>query len=482
VLAQLACSAKRLPAASGLRVVWAVADNPLSARDRCIPLLVWWAVESEATVIRETVTSAFASRAAWTNPFIRDVIIGRLIKRYAAEGTSDDFRAAARLFAAAPTAADRMALLGELNEGLAMIGAASSKSSTLGAYFDPFAVVAPEGRRDVRRFAECPQELRPVLDAIWTANTSDPLVLRLCCRLGHRDAYHRVRALLGDSNSSSALRRELLAIVGEFGKTDCVGLLLTMVRDSRDDVLRLAALSALAHFDAPEIADAVLTEYPRMGPSLRTATRGLLFGRREWACKLLTRVERGTIRAADVPIDEVRRVALHKDEQLDAAVARLWGNIRAGTTEEKLADIRRLSNDLRAAPGQPKVGHDLFKKHCATCHVLFGEGTKLGPDLTAANRKDREFLLVSVVDPSVQVRKEYLVYAIETHDGRVITGCIAEENASNITLVGPKNNRTTVRRSEIADMKPMSVSLMPERLLDPLEPQEVRDLFAYLQQ
>jgi hypothetical protein len=31
-------------------------------------------------------------------------------------------------------------------------------------------------------------------------------------------------------------------------------------------------------------------------------------------------------------------------------------------------------------------------------------------------------------------------------------------------------------------MKEMSNSLMPERLLEPLTPQEVRDLFAYLQQ
>ena len=114
--------------------------------------------------------------------------------------------------------------------------------------------------------------------------------------------------------------------------------------------------------------------------------------------------------------------------------------------------------------------------------MLFGEGTKIGPDLTTANRKDREFLLVSIVDPSVQVRKEYLVYAIETHDGRVVTGCIADQNASSITLVGPKNDRTTIRRSEIAEMKEMPNSLMPERLLEPLKPQELRDLFAYLQQ
>jgi putative heme-binding domain-containing protein len=42
----------------------------------------------------------------------------------------------------------------------------------------------------------------------------------------------------------------------------------------------------------------------------------------------------------------------------------------------------------------------LFRKHCATCHKLFDEGEAIGPDLTHANRKDRDYLLVSIVDPS----------------------------------------------------------------------------------
>jgi putative membrane-bound dehydrogenase-like protein len=482
VLAQLACSAKRLPAACGLRIAWAVAENPVSAHDRCIPLLVWWAVESQATAIPEAVAKAFASHAAWKNSVIRDVIVGRVLKRYAAEGTPEGFRSAARIFASAPTAADRLRLLADLDEGLRMSGEPSAKNATLGAYYDRFAVVGAEGKRTARRFASCPPELRPVLDAICAESATDPRVLRVACRLGERDAYRRVVALVGTPNTPSPLRKELLSILGEFGDSDCVAPILAIVRDPHDHLLRVAALATLAHFDHPRIADAVLAEYPRMTPALRTAARGLLFSRRDWARKLLVAIEHGTIRAADVPADEVRRVSLYQDAALDATVRQLWGNIRPGTTEEKLADIRRLSNDLRAAPGRAGTGHELFKKHCATCHVLFGEGTKIGPDLTTANRKDREFLLVSIVDPSVQVRKEYLVYAVETHDGRVVTGCIADQNASSITLVGPKNDRTTLRRSEIAEMKEMQNSLMPERLLEPLRPQELRDLFAYLQQ
>ncbi len=372
-------------------------------------------------------------------------------------------------------------LLAELDEGLELIGSPSAKHASLGAYYDRFAVVDGGGKHAGRRFRNCPPGLRPVLAALASDRSTDPMVLRVAYRLGSREAYERVVTLLRSTSTPSATRKELLSIVGEFGEAQDVGPVLAIIRDVHDHGLRLAALATLSHFDSPQIADAVLAEYPRMTPVLRTAARGLLFGRRDWAGQLLAQIDGGAIRVADVPTEEVRPIALYHDAQLDALVQKLWGSVRAGTTEEKLADIRRLSNDLRAAPGRATAGHELFKKNCATCHVLFGEGTKLGPDLTTANRHDREFLLVSVVDPSVQVRKEYLVYAVETQDGRVVTGCIAEQNASSLTLVGPKNDRTTIRRSEIVEMRAMANSLMPEKLLDPLQPQEVRDLFAYLQ-
>ncbi len=481
VLAQLACSAKRVPAECCLRIARQVAANPVSAKDPCTPLLVWWAVENQATTVRESALRAFASPSAWDVPLIREMVIGRLLKRYAAEGTPEGFRSAARIFASAPTAADREKLLADLDEGLQLIGAPSAKQASLGAYYDRFAVVAEGAKHAARRFENCPLELRPVLDALAIDRSTDPIVLRVACRLGSHAAYERAVSLIANSSTPSVRRKQLLSIVAEFGQAQDFGPVLTIVRDVHDSGLQLAALTTLAHFDSPQVADGILAEYPRMTPAMRTAARSLLFGRRDWARKLLAEAERGTIRAADVPTEEVRPVALYHDAQLDALVQKLWGNVRAGTTEEKLADIRRLSNDLRAAPGRAAAGHELFKKHCGTCHTLFGEGTKLGPDLTTANRHDREFLLVSVVDPSVQVRKEYLVYAVETQDGRVVTGCIAEQDASSITLVGPKNDRATVRRNEIVEMKAMPNSLMPERLLDPLKPQEIRDLFAYLQ-
>src|SRR5439155_24643275 len=173
----------------------------------------------------------------------------------------------------------------------------------------------------------------------------------------------------------------------------------------------------------------------------------VLLSRKRWAGQLLQAVDRGKIASKEIAVEQLRVVALHQDKRLNELVRKHWGSINRGTPEEKLAEMRRLSNDLRAGPGSPVAGRELYKKHCAVCHRLFDDGNNVGPELTHANRKDRDFLLVSLVDPSAVIRKEYLSYVVQTSDGRVLTGLIVEQSAGNITLVNDKSERTTLARN-----------------------------------
>lgn len=89
--------------------------------------------------------------------------------------------------------------------------------------------------------------------------------------------------------------------------------------------------------------------------------------------------------------------------------------------------------------------------------------------------------MVSIVDPSAVIRKEYLSYNVQTTDGRFLTGLIAEQNPAALTLWTANNERTRIARNNIEPIDESPVSLMPEDLLKPLKPQELRDLFSYLQ-
>jgi putative heme-binding domain-containing protein len=70
---------------------------------------------------------------------------------------------------------------------------------------------------------------------------------------------------------------------------------------------------------------------------------------------------------------------------------------------------------------------------------------------------------------------------VQTTDGRSLTGLIAEQTPAAVTLVDGKNQRTTIARGKIETIQGSPVSLMPEDLLKALKPQELRDLFSYLQ-
>jgi putative heme-binding domain-containing protein len=185
--------------------------------------------------------------------------------------------------------------------------------------------------------------------------------------------------------------------------------------------------------------------------------------------------------AKDVTLDELGRVTALQDAGLDAIVRKHWGMNKGATPGEKLAEVRRLNNDLNAAKGDPGQGHRLFVERCATCHRLFDEGAAIGPDLSFANRRDRDFLLVSLVDPGGVVRKEYQTYVVQTRDGRVLTGLIAEQTPDAITLRDAKGEPTRLPRADVEAMKESPASLMPESLYKQLSPGQLRDLFSYLQ-
>jgi putative membrane-bound dehydrogenase-like protein len=480
VRCQLACSAKRLNATDALPLIERLALRAEDAKDPYIPLLLWWAIERHALSARERIVEFFSSRTAWDAPLISETIQQRLLRRYAAEGMQDSFRACARLLASAPSASERGSLIAALDLGLQDRSMPRTRK-TMGSLLTQFAAVEQRSDEDNTPKWKVPPVLMNYLLDQWKDGMTDPSFLRLMIRLGHQPAQDRAIQLALDPSMPSEMRLAMLRTLGEVATPDCIESLLKLLSAGESDAVRLAAMEALQRFEDARISDALLHGYGKMNVRLRSRARALLLSRKAWAFAFLKGVDRGTYPAAEVTVEELRPLALFKDKKLDEMARKHWGNVQPGTPEEKLAEIRRLTNDLRAEAGDAQAGHELYRKHCAVCHRLFGEGETVGPDLTHANRKDRDYLLVSIVDPSALIRKEYVSYIVQTTDGRFLTGLMAAQTPGSITLLGAKNERTTLPRAKIESIQESPVSLMPENLLRQWKPQELRDLFAYLQ-
>ena len=101
------------------------------------------------------------------------------------------------------------------------------------------------------------------------------------------------------------------------------------------------------------------------------------------------------------------------------------------------------------APAIRVAARNCSPNHCGICHQLNGEGNKIGPDLTTANRQDLAALLGNIVDPSAVIRREYMNYVVATNSGRVYSGLMAEQDGASITILDAKNERVKMPRDEI---------------------------------
>ncbi len=91
-----------------------------------------------------------------------------------------------------------------------------------------------------------------------------------------------------------------------------------------------------------------------------------------------------------------------------------------------------------------------------------------------------EAILVNLLDPSREVNPQYVNYVVETDDGRTLTGMIAAETATSVTLKRGEGATDTVLRLNIAQMQSTGMSIMPEGLEKQLDKQAMADLIAYL--
>ncbi|WP_052573772.1 family 16 glycoside hydrolase [Haloferula sp. BvORR071] len=152
--------------------------------------------------------------------------------------------------------------------------------------------------------------------------------------------------------------------------------------------------------------------------------------------------------------------------------------------EWSVSEIERLANE--GLSGRSKEnGKKMFQASlCAACHRFDGEGGSAGPDLTAVGgRFSVRDLAEAILEPSKVVSDQYAFDVVTKQDGSQIVGKLIEEKDEHwILATSPFDFSATmeIERNQIKEIKPSPISPMPAALVNRLNPDELKDLLAYL--
>ncbi|HZW32120.1 MAG TPA: PVC-type heme-binding CxxCH protein, partial [Isosphaeraceae bacterium] len=251
--------------------------------------------------------------------------------------------------------------------------------------------------------------------------------------------------------------------------------------DSSSSVaFRGKVLDAMAEWDDPELAPMVLQAYARLPAQLKPKAIELLTERPAWARALLDAVADQRIPATVLNVTQLRTLQQSKHPTIAGRVKSIWGTIRQQRNPRRELVVDQVRRSIRRMTGDPIAGQAVFKKLCAQCHKIHGQGQEVGPDLTSNGRNDFNQLLSNVFDPSLVIGPGYQATTVATTDGRILTGLLAEQGRDRVVLKLQGGKLETVPRDQIEQMKTAEVSLMPEDVEKQLAPQEIADLFAFL--
>lgn len=305
------------------------------------------------------------------------------------------------------------------------------------------------------------------------------LARELSVVFGDGRALEDLRRQVADTQADLTSRRQALRVLVQSRAEGLVPLaqgLLGEIEIAPD------AVQALGTSGAPEVADILLKQYRSLrSVAAKAEAVQALASRPAFATRLLEAVTSGAISRADVGAVHLRQLRSLGQAGISQRVDELWPLSRPLSAEKqkRLAEFKARLLPESLARADASNGRKLFQQACASCHKLFGEGGQVGPDLTGSDRRNLDYLLDNLLDPSGVVPENFRMSVITLKDGRVVNGLVGSGNDRTLN-VQSATEKLVLERAEVESVKPSSFSMMPEGLVDALSDAQLQELVRYL--
>jgi len=299
------------------------------------------------------------------------------------------------------------------------------------------------------------------------------LVAQLSQIFGDESASQLALATLCDNTAKLEVRRSALkSLVAQRHAGVPVALESLLSQSFRLDVIR-----AYATYDYPKASVILLKKYSKFDSQARRAVIETLSSRKPYARALLKAIEQGQVKKAEVPAYVARSLKALLGEDFE----KVYGKVKEVSADKGKLMAQYKSKILSPVMNKADAsrGRAVYQRTCAACHIMYGEGGKIGPELTGSNRADTDYILLNIIDPNFDVPESYRMVTITGKDGRVYTGNVTEEDGAKVilTMVG---QTSVISKADIKTRLVSKISLMPEGLLLTLKDKEFLDLIKYL--
>lgn len=248
-----------------------------------------------------------------------------------------------------------------------------------------------------------------------------------------------------------------------------------LMNDPVQDI-RLAAVRSVAAHNRPEVPKLLMKGWRSTTPAVRREVLEAMLRQPARITVLLDEVEAKRVKPGDIDSLRTRQLLGHANPQIRDRAKKL---LRDNLPGDRKLVIARYQEALKLK-GNAKQGREIFKKNCATCHKIAGIGVDVGPDIGDTRTKTLAGLLVDILDPNQAIDNNAIAYLVTTKSGKSLTGLIAAENASSVTLRRAEGQNDVILRQDIERMVSTGESLMPEGLEKSISIKEMADLLSFL--
>ena len=213
-----------------------------------------------------------------------------------------------------------------------------------------------------------------------------------------------------------------------------------------DQPLGTEAIRAYSAFDFKAAPRILLSRYPKLGSEEKRVVVETLASRKSYARSLVAAMGKGKVAKDEIPA----YVARNLHAMLGDSFEKVYGKVQAVSADKdkQIAKYKSmvLASDMSKADASK--GRMIYQRSCGACHIMYGEGGKIGPELTGSNRADLDYFLLNVLAPSYDVPEGYRMVTVTSKDGQVLVGTSSKRTPTRSSLTWSATKRDCQSRRE----------------------------------